>query len=418
MPDFACGDSALSLRLESATIRTNRFMSGQVRGGGTRAPHAESKASAGLHAVAGALTQYARRKGVRNTWTERQSRKNPYLVYWIEASVYHPRHRGSYREMGFHYGDLLYRHGFRLPPQSPTAVKFGRQSETEVRRVFPQILEEIRGFAEACRSSYDELLSFVLMIGVEEKSFKCSIFATVDDRHVIFGRNYDFFYKYKDYTESSLTVPDGGYSSIGHSDVFIGKEDGVNEKMLAIGMTFVGPVLVRPGINFPIVVRYVLDRCSNVKQAIQSLRKIRYSTTNNYLLADASGDLAVVEASPRMVNIRTPSADSGYIACTNHFVTKKMLEMEDLSLRSSDSLRRYYSIGKGIRQVNGRLGHKQAEKILSDNLGGVCSHRSDLRMGTLWSFIADLREQRVTTAEGHPCRTEYREDLRLRRLAA
>jgi predicted choloylglycine hydrolase len=316
--------------------------------------------------------------------------------------------------MGLHYGSLLYRHGFRLPAQPKARIEFGRQSEAEVRRLFPEVLDEIQGFSEACHASYDALLAFMLAVGIEEKSIRCSVFAARGRGSAVFGRNYDFFYGYKDFAESCLTVPEGGHASTGHSDVFIGKEDGVNETMLAVGMAFVPPVRVKPGVNFPIVVRYILDRCSSVEQAVASLKSVSYSTTNNYLLADATGDMAVVEAGPGQVNVRRPHGSQGFVACTNHFISQRMRDLEDRGKRVADSLRRYASMINKIEEADGHLDLDGAGEILSDDSGGVCSHRSEISLGTLWSVVADLKDRRIMVAEGHPCKTKYREDSRLR----
>jgi predicted choloylglycine hydrolase len=98
----------------------------------------------------------------------------------------------------------------------------------------------------------------------------CSVFAASTGSDVIFGRNYDFFSSFKKYTESYLTCPKDGYWSLGHTDIFIGREDGVNEKGLAIGMTGVEGKTVKPGISFCIALRCVLDKCANVKEGSKS----------------------------------------------------------------------------------------------------------------------------------------------------
>lgn len=68
--------------------------------------------------------------------------------------MFHPRVKGTYYEMGYEYGSVLYKHGFRVSEQSVEKLDFGRESEKEVKRVFPEILEETRGFADACLHSF------------------------------------------------------------------------------------------------------------------------------------------------------------------------------------------------------------------------------------------------------------------------
>jgi predicted choloylglycine hydrolase len=334
----------------------------------------------------------------------------------LGGGLYHPRVKGSYYEMGFHYGTRLRRHGFKLPPQDPKAVEFGRRSEPEVRRVFPQIIDEFQGFADACGAEYESLLGFMLVIGTRSSAPKCSAFGVSSDSGVVFGRNYDFFYEYKKYTESYLTVPADGFASVGQSDVFIGREDGVNEKGLAIAIAAVGPKTVKPGINFPIAVRYILDQCSDVKDALKTLSRFRFSTTNNYLLADRLGALAVLEASPERKAVRHPERGDEFILCTNHFIGPDVSASEDSTQRDSDSVQRYDSIHMGIRQRNRKFDARAAKVILSNNVGAVCSHRDEIKLGTLWSLVSDLSTGEVFRAEGQPCRISYQEDLHLKRF--
>jgi len=326
--------------------------------------------------------------------------------------MYHSRVSGTYYDMGFRHGSLLYRRGYRAPEVPEETLAFGRKCEREVKRIFPEVLDEIRGFADACQASYEHFASFVLSIGAF-KPAACSIFAVNNGSDVIFGRNYDFFYRFKRYSESFLTKPSEGYISVGNSDVFIGREDGVNEKGLAIGMTWVAPNAVKPGINFTLLTRCILDKCANVEEALKILTKARHLSANNYLLADSEGNLAVVEACAEKV--RTRRAEDGFMVCTNHFVHAEMFDMENHRERPSDSVLRYTTIYKTLEENFRRADVKTAQRILSDHTGKVCSHIDGIQLGTLWSLVADLKRLRIFLAEGHPCRAKYREDMRLNR---
>jgi hypothetical protein len=56
-----------------------------------------------------------------------------------------------------------------------------------------------------------------------------------------------------------------------------------------------------------------------------------------------------------------------------------------------------------------------AQQIMSDHEGYVCSHQNNIKLGTLWSITAGLRNLDVFRAEGNPCRTTYKQDKRLRK---
>ena len=332
--------------------------------------------------------------------------------------MFHPIVKGSYYDMGYGYGTVLYKHGFRLEEQSTEKLDFGRKSEGEIKRIFPEILEEIKGFAEACHTSYEQATALIFGVGAFKVSPMCSIFAASNGSDVIFGRNYDFFYSFKKYTESYLTCPEDGYRSLGHTDIFIGREDGINESGLAIGMTGVEGKTVKPGVSFCLALRCVLDKCANVKEGVKTLTDAHVTSADNYLLADKEGSMAVVEASPEKTRVRWLGKDDNFMVCTNHFVHTEMQDMEDQAERSRsnwDSLPRYSTISETLRQLGSKIDVKAAEKILANHSGYVCSHQNKIKLGTIWSIIASLKQPQIFRAEGHPCRTKYRQDLRLNR---
>jgi len=328
----------------------------------------------------------------------------------------HPKIGGAYYQMGFRDGSLLFKRGFKVPRSSPERADFARDSEDEVRRVFPEILEEVNGFADACQASYEDALGFVLGYGVfGGLTLACSAFATVSGSDVVFGRNYDFYYALGQQSRAYLTCPEGGLWNVGHSDIFTGREGGVNERGLAIAISAVEETSVKPGMNFTLAVRFALDRCENVKEAADALTGMHHSTANNFLLADKGGNIAVVEASPERVRVRGPNDGDDFIVCTNHFVHPEMLEMENREKRCWDSEVRYRAIYSMLKSRQGCIGVAEAQAILSDHSGYVCFHDKQNGLGTLWSVVATLKQQRVFRAEGHPCRNAYKEDPRLNR---
>jgi len=314
--------------------------------------------------------------------------------------------------MGFEYGSILKRVGFKPPEISEEMQKFGKECEIEVKRVFPEILDEFQGFADGCAISCDDLKAFIFMIGAEMHD-SCSIFAASSPNPIL-GRNNDFYYEYKKYAQTCLTMPKNAYWSVGNSTIFIGKHDGLNEAGLAIAMSSVHPLIFKPGINWLIAVRAVLDKCSNVAEATKFLSGANYSTGNNFVLVDESGDMAVVEASPQKVKVRKP--DQGFLVSTNHFMDAEMEDVEDVKKRPRTSVERYERIMEVISLNGGKVDIELAKKILADHKGSVCSHRKAIKLGTLWSFIASPLDKRVLVAPGHPCKAYYREDGGLKQM--
>jgi predicted choloylglycine hydrolase len=316
--------------------------------------------------------------------------------------------------MGIKYGAALRRHGFKLAQVDEETLGLGLKCEAEVKRVFPDILEETRGIADAIHEQYEKLAAFVLTVGYR-KPLGCSSFACVNDSRIIFGRNYDFYYRFARHSESYLTQPKDHYASLGNTDIFLGREDGVNEKGLAISMHFVSAQLGTSGINFPIAVRYVLDKCSDTAEAVDFLTHVKFLTANDYLVADKSGALAVVEACPVGAQVRHPESSEGFIVATNHFVDANMKEFEIVEKRDPDSELRYDAILRALRENRSAVTESVAKRILSDHEGRICSHLEYVKLGTLWSQVTDLKRLRILRAEGQPCKTRYLVDNRLQK---
>jgi len=90
--------------------------------------------------------------------------------------------------------------------------------------------------------------------------------------------------------------------------------------------------------------------------------------------------------------------------------------MEKQEERPSDAVQRYKAIYEKLEQLVGKITVKDAQMILSDHSGRVCSHVEDIQLGTLWSIVAELKKPTIYMAEGHPCNTKYRLDTRLGKI--
>ncbi|WRK51689.1 C45 family peptidase [Coprobacillaceae bacterium CR2/5/TPMF4] len=99
---------------------------------------------------------------------------------------------------------------------------------------------------------------------------------------------------------------DHGYAFNGNTTAFVEMEDGVNEFGLAIGLTFVYSLDIAPGFNGGMLVRYLLEKCKTVFQAIKFLQTIPIASSQTITLADASGEIAVVECNSKDISIIYP----------------------------------------------------------------------------------------------------------------
>ncbi|MDN5215817.1 C45 family autoproteolytic acyltransferase/hydrolase [Fulvivirgaceae bacterium BMA12] len=323
--------------------------------------------------------------------------------------MYHPRLYGDFYEMGLKYGTLLYeKAGFAIPEISPEKHSFGLKSYEILKDFYPEVVEEISGFAKGINDRPENLAAFLLSIGVLDSNGQCSVFAYGNKETVIVGRNYDMLFEFKKFTESSLIAPRDKFAYISQSDVFIGRVDGVNEKGLFIAMSFVNGTKIQPGINFYFIVRKVLENCENTKQAVSLIQETIVSSANNYIIADRSGDLAVVESAPQKKFVRTPQHN--FIFITNQFVSEGMKKFDRGGVEWSKSNERYFGLEENLKAIE-EMDLTKAKEVLSDNC--VCLDLKKEKFGTIWSVVANLNTLKIERAETKPRTTNYKPETRL-----
>lgn len=319
---------------------------------------------------------------------------------------------GGYHEMGLRQGAALAEEGFSPPPAPPEKLRFARECGRAIRRYVPELLEELEGVAEGGGFDRGPLEALALTLDAEPR---CSAVAvsgghTADGR-TLFGRNYDFFASFGAFAAAYTTRPAGALASFGCSDVFLGREDGVNEAGLAVAMAYVGQREERPGIMFHLAARAVLDRCQNTGEAVSFLREVPHLRNTSFLLADAEGHLAVVEAGPDGTDVSRPE---GFAAITNHFRSGGTAPRENASKRPADSERRLDRVERWFeRKSNGRpVAEGDVRALLADSEGGVCARYPEAAdaedpIVTLWSWTARLGTGAYALAEGSPDETSY-----------
>jgi len=325
--------------------------------------------------------------------------------------MYHPRLYGEFYEMGLRYGKLLNdKANFIIPKISKQKMDFGLESYEELKLFYPEVIEEIKGFAKGINDKAEKLGAFLLSLGVFNPTGQCSVFAFKNDNSTIVGRNYDMLFDFKKFTESSLIAPKDKYSYISQSDVFIGRSDGINEKGLSVSMSFVNGTEIQAGISFHFIVRKVLEDCDNTKQAVELIQKAQVSTANNYLIADKNGEIAVVESATQKSIVRKPDRNERFIFITNEFKSNEMRNYDRGGVEWSKSSERYNGLQNELKDVK-NMDIEKAKEILSNKC--VCLNLKKEKFGTIWSIVANLNELSIERAETKPTIKNYKSETRL-----
>ncbi len=285
----------------------------------------------------------------------------------------------------------------------------------------------------------------------------CSAFAVPDAESVDFlmGRNYDFCHTSGgEYVPISAfvvhTAPVGGKKSIsfvdgnnfqfrkgmptdGNSDISLlmalpyGVLDGINEDGFAMGVLSLNEAPTKqndPGrhsISTTIAIRLLLDRCSTVKQAIDTLRKYNMQMTNipgkknnyHYFMADATGDFAIIEYTygSRLYELPNPSrmevfTGNDTLRCvTNFYVSPSMVGTKD-GWGSEHGKARYETLRNTLRIKGYTLKPDDAMSLL--RAVSQPPSTGDPTSQTQWSALYNLTDRTVRLSILREYGKEYR----------
>lgn len=300
------------------------------------------------------------------------------------------------------------------PP--PPDLDFARACEAIIADLCPAIVAELRGYADGQGIPYPELLRGVCRRTMRLRSQMpaypeggCTSFAVVaPNGHTLVGRNYDF-HPVQRIRQRIRLSPDKGLPSVGtRGSVPGGRYDGLNAKGLFICLHIVlsdAPDDPRLGVPFHLVPRLVLETCATVREAVELLLRLPHLNSFNYLLADSSGAVAVVEAHP----LRVRSLDPGFTpdsrpaaAVANHYRHPDMIAFQR-NRKLDHSHRRWLSLISNLYHPVTSL--PDVQHCLSDHAAPVCGHRGGHT--TLWSLAADLTAHELKYAPGPPCITAF-----------
>ena len=90
-----------------------------------------------------------------------------------------------------------------------------------------------------------------------------------------------------------------GKQVIAVSDCLMGVLDGMNEDGLVASLTFGGRRTVTRGFGVPFLLRYILEFCSDVQQAVEVLKSVPIHMAYNIMLLDKTGAHKMVILTPR-----------------------------------------------------------------------------------------------------------------------
>ena len=341
--------------------------------------------------------------------------------------MYHPRLKGSPYQMGQKMGTIFKKAGAKFPIKLDSfQLNHGIQSAAILRQVFPEAAEEIRGITDVIAFDHDLFTAWMVCMGCcmdikEDETVEvrgCTAFSFIHRDQVIHGRDNDLPPFLRSISKSIYYQPQGKHSFILNTSSFINGEEGINQYGLVAAMTFVQPKLdeIKPGINSVFLVRYLLENCKTVAEAVTTLQQLPIASSCNILLTDRSGEMLVVECNPLESHIRQPERNENgepFIIAVNNFISEEMRPHDASDGDLFSATLRYQTAYKALQAGGYQDGVEHAQAILSGKLGFMCQYEKALNFDTIWSSVFDISNNAIYRAEGNPGRCKYQQDTRL-----
>lgn len=321
---------------------------------------------------------------------------------------------GSYYEIGLTIGEKCRNlvSSYYSGEYSKDKIDFAYECQRLVEEHCPELLEELQGIADGGGFNYENLISSELSVGLKPN---CTLFAVsskcTKNGFPLFARSMDWFQDALKFAAIFVTKPARKLTSLGFSETFLGRLGGVNEVGLAIGEASTCWENLQPGIINGIAIRWILDTCRTVHDAVSFLQKIPYIMGNNYLVADKENNFAVVEANPAKTIATMERKD--FLAATNHYLSPEFDKITPTKPKHSTDRIDY--LNSWFNNRTNPIDLEDLKTIQRTHDVEICPHVQEIYEGklkdltTCWAWIAPLGENKVYLCEGSPCKNEYKE---------
>lgn len=332
--------------------------------------------------------------------------------------MYHLRFKGKHYDIGYNWGKKLLEKNISLLKNIPFQLteehhKFAKNSLKYYKKYFPEILEEIRGIADGQQKDDSLFLDFLLSMYCIIPNCNCSCLVAKNEKNIILGRNSDFLIKLKKlYMNCIYKFSSENYSFMGNTTSFIEMEDGINEYGLAIGFTSIYPTVIDYGFNSGMIIRMLLEKCKNVDESIELLKKIPIASSQTFVLADTSGEITLIECNCKNMKVFRNFKANKYFISTNMFSDKSMKVYNNLNYDNWFSLDRYSTLDSFLKKNFSLVSIEDIKKLLSGDYGFICQYDRKEGKDTVWSSIYDLSDKNIWRVEGNPKRKKYILDSR------
>jgi predicted choloylglycine hydrolase len=300
-------------------------------------------------------------------------------------------------------------------PPDKKRLKYARECWNELKKWNRSIAEFVRGSAEGAKHSVEEMTLILLHEEIVHTKNCTGVGATrtaTADGKAVIGQNWDWNSRL--YPWSSIMRLKIGKlpEMLTYAYPGLWASAGINEHGMSLVWTGAGyapKVRPRAGIPTYALIAGILS-CRNCKQALELIRRTRNAGCFVFFIADAEGEVCVVEGSPhKTIVVRCEDT----IGRANHYECPAMVRRSKQALppiKESNTLRRARRLKALLKTHRGRIGRKHVEAMLSDEneKKGMTICQTGPHGITIDSFYCLPAKREMWLARGVPSRHEFR----------
>jgi predicted choloylglycine hydrolase len=196
--------------------------------------------------------------------------------------------QGVFEERWSHYRAWFLKEGEEARPSYATSVRMLRAHMPELMPAYERVVELAGGGDLAAR--------MLTLYRPPPYLAACSQGVWTREGGPILARNYDYAPSRFEGLIWHTRLLDRRV--IGMSDCLWGLLDGMNERGLAVSLTFGGRPVLGDGFGIPIVVRYLLETCERIADVRAALARLPYSLSHNLTAVDRQGEVLTAYLAP------------------------------------------------------------------------------------------------------------------------
>jgi isopenicillin-N N-acyltransferase-like protein len=315
-----------------------------------------------------------------------------------------------------------YREMFRLKAglQRDEALAIAERFIPAIEGFAPHLLEEMQGIAVGAGQDVREIIAInartELVYGTRQQA-ECTSIGITDrasaDGHLRLAQNWDWNPAQVGAVILWIIQRNDGPDVMTLTEAGMVGKIGINSAGLAMCVNLLASEGDNggPAVPMHIILRSILEKAHSVEDAIALLNSTKRCTSCNHLLADRSGTLADVEATPSGQSVLYPV--NGILTHTNHCLDADLFERDRFAHEQPETLARADRVQ--LLANSGSVDEAYLQTILADHAtapNSICLHQETtlqaMEQGeSIASIIFDLTANTVDIADGPPCQYPY-----------